>query len=92
LLKAKNETPLEVESRRDLAPAAMVVDYVVPAFRKRLRSCHLPPVRICLFDILVDVGLETFQRIPIPTEVELTLVNSEGVRTLWLVSTPSATP
>jgi hypothetical protein len=37
ILKAKNETPLEVESRRDLAPAAMVVDYVVPAFRNNER-------------------------------------------------------
>jgi hypothetical protein len=39
ILKAKNETPLEVESRRDLAVAAMVVDYVVAAFRnyERLR-------------------------------------------------------
>ena len=54
----------------------------IPRSSLRLKSSYLPPVGIRLRDIVVDIGLETLQRVLIPTEIKPALVNGEGVRSL----------
>ena len=55
---------------------------VIPRSSLRLKPSYLPPVGIRLRDIVVDIGLETLQRVLIPTEIKPALVNGEGVRSL----------
>ena len=49
-----------------------------PGLYALLRPSYLPPVRIRLFDILVDMRLEAFQGVRIAPDVELSLVNSKS--------------
>jgi hypothetical protein len=46
-----------------------LVMLVIPRSSLRLKSSYLPPVGIPLLDVFVDISLETFQRVLIPTEV-----------------------